>query len=92
LYVLTALLAITILDTLLTATVAENVAYLKITENHCLNFLIAALLSLLYFYSSKGYVVGEKLVVTLNTGVSKLRPAGQIQPVKPFHPAREDIQ
>jgi len=24
-------------------------------------------------------------------GVSKLRPAGQIRPAKPFHPAREDI-
>jgi len=23
--------------------------------------------------------------------VSKLRPAGQIRPAKPFHPAREDI-
>jgi len=25
------------------------------------------------------------------SGVSKLRPAGQIQPAKPFHPARVDI-
>jgi len=30
-----------------------------------------------------------KLVLT--AGVSKVRPAGQIRPAKPFHPTRENI-
>jgi len=33
----------------------------------------------------------RELKLSTTPGVSKLRPAGQIRPAKPFHPARGDI-
>ena len=47
-----------------------------------------------YFLRKIWWVIGKSFLVSLRsfkTGVSKLLPAGQIRPAKPFHPTRKDI-